>query len=169
MAQQVSSNAEPSRPLTGRMVLAYLVGFFVIVAAVNTVMMAAAIKTFAGLADDSPYLAGLEFEQEIAAARAQQALHWQVEGKVARTEGDVTRLEISARDAHGAPISGLSATATLLHPTDRRLDHDLVLTQDAPGRFSGETASAPGQWDLVVELARDGVRKFRSKNRIVLH
>jgi nitrogen fixation protein FixH len=161
------ANPKP-RELTGRMVFACLIGFFLVVMGVNAVMMTAAIKTFAGLADDSPYLAGLAFEQEIAAAQAQQALHWQVQGSIARTENGQARLEISARDANGTPLAGLSATATLVHPTDRSLDHDLAMTEVAAGAFRGEAMSGPGQWDLVIELARGGERQFRSRNRIVL-
>ncbi|HLH96408.1 MAG TPA: FixH family protein [Xanthobacteraceae bacterium] len=162
--------SEPIQPreLTGRMVLACLVGFFAIVMAVNAVMMTAAVKTFAGLADDSPYLAGLAFEQEIVAARAQQALHWQVQGKIVWTEDGQARLELSARDANGSPLPGLTATATLVHPTDRSLDHDLAMTEVAAGQFRGETMSDPGNWDLVIELARGGERQFRSRNRVVL-
>lgn len=162
------STATRPRELTGRMVLACLVGFFAIVMAVNAVMMTAAVKTFAGLAADDPYLAGLAFEQEIAAARAQQALHWQVQGRIVRTEDGQARLEISARDPNGSPISGLTAAATLVHPTDRSLDRDLTMTEMAPGQFRGESMSDPGQWDLVIELARDGEREFRSRNRVVL-
>jgi nitrogen fixation protein FixH len=168
MTQSASPRTEPTRELTGRTVLACLVGFFLIVTAVNAVMAVAAIKTFAGLADDSPYLAGLAFEQEIAAAHAQQALHWQVQGRIVRQDDGKARLEISARDAQGAPLSGLAATATLMHPTDRGLDHAFTMRQVAGGQFSGETASDPGQWDLVIELTRDGERQFRSHNRVHL-
>ena len=38
-----------SRQLTGRMVLICLVGFFVVVAGVNAIMIAAAISTFGGV------------------------------------------------------------------------------------------------------------------------
>ncbi len=79
-----------------------------------------------------------------------------------------TLVEITARDADGTPLSGLTATASLAHPADRRLDRDLAMTQDGPGHFRGVTATAVGQWDLVIELSRDGTRRFRSKNRIVL-
>jgi nitrogen fixation protein FixH len=154
--------------LTGRTVLICLVGFFVVVGAVNAVMIAAAISTFAGLESDSPYQAGLAFDQEIAAARAQQTLHWQVQAKVARTDGGETLIEISARDADGAPLPGLGATASLVHPTDRRLDRDLAMTPDGPGHFSGTTVTAAGQWDVVIDLSRDGARQFRSKNRVTL-
>jgi nitrogen fixation protein FixH len=170
MAVHTFSKSEQRQPkeLTGRMVLLCLVGFFGVVAAVNAFMMGAAISTFAGLDSDSPYQAGLAFEEEIAAARAQQALHWQVQAKVASMDGGETRVEISARDASGTPLSGLGATARFVHPTDRRLDRDLAVTQDAPGHFSGATGMAAGQWDVVIDLSRDGVRQFRSKNRVVL-
>jgi nitrogen fixation protein FixH len=161
-----SSEARP-RELTGRTVLIWLIAFFGIVAAVNAAMMAAAISTLSGLDSESPYEAGLAFDREIAASRAQQALHWQVDAKVEADDGK-TLVEIAARDANGAPLPGLSATASLAHPTDRRLDRDLPVTQDRPGHFSGVTGPALGQWDIVIELSRDGVRQFRSKNRLVL-
>jgi nitrogen fixation protein FixH len=150
------------------MVLMWLLGFFALVGAVNAVMIGAAISTFAGLESDSPYQAGLAFDEEIAAARAQRALHWQVQAAVARTDRGETLVEISARDANGTPLPGLSATASLVHPTDRRLDRDLAVTPDGPGHFRGVTGTAVGQWDVVIELSRDGVRRFRSKNRVVL-
>src|ERR1019366_9938190 len=109
-----------------------------------------AISTFAGLDSDSPYQAGLAFDQEIAAARAQQALHWQVQAKVTTTDEGRTLVEIFARDANGAPLSGLGATATLVHPTDRRLDRDLAISEDGPGHFRGVTGPAVGQWDVVI-------------------
>jgi nitrogen fixation protein FixH len=170
MTQPALAHTDPTPPreLTGRMVLACLVSFFAIVMAVNAVMMTAAVRTFAGLAEDDPYLAGLAFEQEIAAARAQQALHWQVQGSITRTQDGRAKLDISARDADGSPLAGLIATATLVHPNDRSLDHDLAMAQVAPGQFSGEATSDAGQWDLLIELARDGERQFRSRNRIVL-
>src|SRR6266567_1365889 len=157
------------KEVTGRMVLICLVAFFAVVGAVNAVMIGAAVSTFAGLESESPYQAGRAFDREIAAAQAQQALHWQVEAKVAGSDGGATRIEISVRDANGGPIMGLGATATLVHPTDRRRDRGLVMTEDAPGRFSGMTAAAIGQWDVIIDLSRDGARLFRSKNRVALH
>jgi nitrogen fixation protein FixH len=163
------SVAAQPRELTGRIVLTWLVGFFAVVFAVNGVMAVAAISTFSGLDSDSPYQAGLAFDAEIAAARAQKALHWQVQATVARTEEGATRIEISAHDPDGVPLPGLGATASLVHPTDRRLDRDLALSEDAPGHFRGVTGPAVGQWDVVIDLSRDGARLFQSKNRVTLH
>jgi nitrogen fixation protein FixH len=156
------------REVTGGMVLLCLLAFFAVVASVNAVMIGAALSTFAGLESASPYQEGLLFDREIAAARAQEARHWHVDMAIARVDGGASSVTISARDADGAPLSGLTATVTLLHPADQRMDHDLQMTEVAPGRFTGSAPPAAGQWDAVIELSRDGTRMFRSKSRIIL-
>jgi nitrogen fixation protein FixH len=156
------------KEVTGRMVLICLVAFFAVVAAVNAVMTGAALSTFSGLEEESPYQEGLLFDREITAAEAQQARHWQVDAEVARRDGATASIAISARDAGGAALAGLAATAALVHPTDRRRDRDLEMTEDAPGHFTGTSEAGSGQWDVIIELSRDGARMFRSKNRIVL-
>jgi len=44
----------------------------------------------------------------------------------------------------------------------------ILLDETQPGQFRGAATATAGQWDLVIELSRDGVRLFRSKNRIAL-
>jgi nitrogen fixation protein FixH len=156
------------RRLTGRMVLLCLVGFFGVVFAVNGVLIHEALSTMSGLDTDSAYQAGRRFEQDVANAKAQDARHWQVEAKVRPSADGGARLDIEVRDAKGQPIAGMAATVVFERPTDRRLDRDVVVTEDAPGRFHGSVAIPPGQWDLIIELSRQGDRLFRSKNRIVL-
>jgi nitrogen fixation protein FixH len=165
----VTNDGGGRREVTGRMVLICLVAFFAAVGAVNVIMMTAAVSTFAGLESESAYQSGLAFEREIVAAEKQEALHWQVEARLERADRGATRIEIAARDADGGALAGLSAAVTLVHPTDRRLDRGVAMTAGADGRFSGTTESAVGQWDVVIELSRDGAREFRSRNRVVLH
>jgi len=153
--------------VTGRMVLAGLVAFFAVVFGVNGLMTYAAISTFGGVETESSYRAGLAFANEMASAQAQDARHWNVTAK-ATIEGDATFVEVTARDAAGRPVPGLAATAQLVHPTDRRGDHLVPLAGTGSGGFRGKTVAAAGQWDLVIELSRDGERLFRSKNRVWL-
>jgi nitrogen fixation protein FixH len=154
--------------LTGRMVLAGLVAFFAVVVGVNGLMTYAAISTFGGVETESSYRAGLAFANEMASAHAQDARHWNVTAKAA-LNGDMTVLEVTARDAAGRPVPNLAAAAQLVHPTDRRGDVIVPLADSGAGMFRGETAAAAGQWDLVIELSRAGERLFRSKNRVWLH
>jgi nitrogen fixation protein FixH len=153
--------------VTGRMVFAGLVAFFAVVVGVNAVMTYAAVLTFGGVETESSYRAGLAFAREAATVEAQDARHWTVTAKAA-IEGSATVVEVAARDASGQPIANLAATASLVHPTDRRADHAVPLVSNGAGRFRGTTAASAGQWDLVIELSRDDERLFRSKNRVWL-
>src|SRR5664279_6172665 len=94
----------------------------------------------------SSYQAGLIFRQEISSAERQDALHWQVEGKLMRVRGGDAVLAISARDAKGVPLAGLTASAHLAHPADARLDLAIPMKSTGDGAFRGEEAAAPGQW-----------------------
>jgi nitrogen fixation protein FixH len=155
------------RELTGKHVLFCLLGFFGLVFAVNAVMVKAATSTFGGVETTSSYKAGLMFEQEVARADQQDALHWQIDGKLKR-EGRAAVLDISTRDAKGAPLTGLTAQARLAHPADERLDRMVTLKRTAAGQFNGETQAQPGQWELIVDLYRGETRVFRSRSRVTL-
>jgi nitrogen fixation protein FixH len=156
------------RRLTGRTVLLILIGFFLIVSIANGVMIRAAVSTFSGVETGSAYQAGLAFERDVEDARAQDTRHWQVSVKVRRT-GERTVVEIDARDAAGRRLTGLEARARFSHPTDRRADRAVALSEDASGHFRGAVDPVAGQWDVVIELSRGGERMFRSRNRVVLN
>jgi len=156
------------RPLTGRMVLICLIGFFAVVFIVNGIMIGAAVSTFGGVETASSYQAGLAFTREAAAAHAQDELHWRVTAHVRPTAGG-TLVDIDVRDSAGRPLAGLTANAHLAHPNDRRLDQEVSLSEGAAGQFRGTSGAVRGQWDVIIELSRDGERLFRSRNRVVLN
>ena len=163
------TQSKKPRELTGRAVLLWLIGFFAVIFAFNGWLVQAATSTFAGLDTPSSYKAGLMFESEVARAERQQALHWQVDGKLRRDRQGEAVLDISVRDAHGAPVTGLTADATLEHPADFRLDHVIHLAKIGAGAFHGESLGHSGQWDLVVDFYRDGTRVYRSRSRVDLN
>lgn len=156
------------REVTGRTVLFWLVGFFALVIGVNAVMVKAATSTFGGVQTSSSYKAGLTFKHEIAAAEQQSALNWRVDGKLVHDKAGGTILDIAVRDAKGNPVTGLAAVAHLEHPADARRDHDVQLSLIGAGQFHGATAAPAGQWELVIDLERDGERVFRSRSRVTL-
>jgi nitrogen fixation protein FixH len=170
MTKQSSSSGGGRQPkeVTGRTVLVCLLAFFGVVAGANAVMIRAATSTFGGVETESSYQAGRAFAREISAAHAQEARHWDVAARIKPAQGEKSEVEVVARDAAGAPLTNLTATAQLIHPTDRRFDHVVAMTERAPGQFAGTVEPAQGQWDLVIELGRDGERLFRSKNRITI-
>ncbi len=157
-----------TRELTGKHVLFCLLAFFGAVFAVNAVMIKAATSTFGGVETSSSYKAGLMFEREISRAEQQDELHWQVDGKIARDKAGEAMLDISARDAKGVPVAGVTAQARLAHPADERLDHVIALDRVNAGRFHGAVQAPACQWDLIVDLYRGEARVFRSRSRVTL-
>ena len=156
------------RELTGRAVLLWFLGFFGVIFAVNGVLMQAATSTFRGMETGSSYKAGLLFRADLESAQRQEALHWQVNGKLSRDRAGEAVLDISARDAQGAALSGLTAVARFAHPADANLDQSIALQSTGPGAFRGEAKAPPGQWELIVDLFRGDERQFRSRSRVTL-
>jgi nitrogen fixation protein FixH len=153
--------------LTGWMVLIYLLSFFGVVMGVNGVMIYEALSTMRGIDTESAYQAGRMFEQDVAMLKAQNARHWQVDARL-KAAPDGTAVELVARDESGHVVTGISAAARFERPTDRGLDRTIALTEGLSGQYLGKTELSPGQWDLVIEISRQGQQLFRSKNRIVL-
>jgi nitrogen fixation protein FixH len=153
--------------LTGWLVLVYLLAFFGVVTGVNGVMIYEALSTMRGVDTESAYQAGRMFEQDVAMLKAQDTRHWQVDAKLTPVpEG--ARLDLLARDEAGQVLTGMAASASFERPTDRGLDRRIALTEDSSGQFNGKTELIRGQWDLVIEISRQGERLFRSKNRVVI-
>jgi nitrogen fixation protein FixH len=162
------STPRKTRELTGKHVLFCLLGFFGVVFAVNGVLVKAATSTFGGVETSSSYKAGLMFEQDVARAEQQDALHWKIDGKLARDRTGAAVLDITARDAKDTPLAGLTAQARLAHPANERLDHVIALSSTTGGLFHGAAQAQPGQWELIVDLYRDDTRVFRSRSRVTL-
>jgi nitrogen fixation protein FixH len=155
------------RELTGRHVLIALVAFFGLVILVNVAMVRAAISTFGGLDTPSSYEAGLEFKAEEARAAAQTARDWTVTASLIPS-GVERVLSVDVRDARGSAVSAISVNARLMHPVDERHDLAIALREIAPGSFRGGAAVPAGLWRLELTVVRDGVRLFRSENRVMV-
>jgi len=154
--------------VTGRMVLICLVTFFGVVMGVNVIMMTAAIKTFGGLETASSYKAGLDYSREATSSQQQAARGWKVTSRFDHAADGRLRVELSVLDSAMRPLAGYEAHVLLAHPANRRLDHDVEMRPAGAGRYSGEAVVPTGQWDLEIDLARNGERYFRSRERIFL-
>lgn len=165
----MSTNATAGRaprPITGRTVLICFIAFFGIVFAMNFYMVRVALSSFSGVETESAYKAGLSFKNDVAAAQAQDARHWSVEASL--QHGDMPGLIVTARDAQGQALAGLTPELRLAHPTDKRRDVILQVVELTPGQFKCLTPMPEGQWDLVIGLKREMETVFRSKSRISL-
>ena len=158
------------RQLTGRMVLLCLIAFFGTVIGVNLLMMKFAIDTLSGTEVDSAYRASLAYESQIAAARDQDGRNWKIDAHVERRADGAATVRLDARDADGAPLSGLKFSARLQRPTDKRIDRIVEIAESDIGIYRGDATDVlPGQWDLVIEGEARGARLFLSRNRVILN
>jgi nitrogen fixation protein FixH len=160
---------ERYKPLTGRTVLFGLIAFFAVVIGANLTLTVLAIGTMPGTEVDSAYRASLAFNSEIGAARAQAARNRQVAARVERDIDGRAKVRIDARDARGAPLTGLAFAARLLRPTDQRADRSFALAERESGIYRGSaTDVASGLWELLIEANQGGRRVFLSRNRLLL-
>jgi len=168
------ANAAPPRTgkgefrLTGLHVLLMLVAFFGIVAAVNIVMIRFALKTHSGEVTAHPYEKGLAYNAAIREAREQEARGWKVDGQATRGPDGKALIEVSARDAAGAALTGLKVHGLLAAPADVKRDRPIELLEAAPGVYRGEAPAQAGAWDFELTAARNGKTLFQSHNRITL-
>lgn len=169
----LSGEAVSGRPVTGRTVLVWLIGFFLVIFAANVVFVRLALTSFPGLVTDSAYEEGLAYNATIAAARAQAALGWTLDGSVRRDEATgAATLAVTARDRDGNPLSGLVVTARLQRTASPEAPRLVVLTEGELGRYGADLAdAASGNWLLEIDAARgegEAREAFRSENRIFL-
>ncbi len=156
------------RPLTGRVVLLSLFGFFGTIIAANGFLLHYSIASFSGLETKNAYTAGLNYDKEIAAERVQDQRGWKVDVALARVAPGVSEVTIRQRDAAGAPTSAIEASVTFMHPADQRRDLDAVLPKVEPGVYRARVNVGSGRWDVVTELQTSGNIVFRSKNQIMI-
>lgn len=163
-------NRLPGRPfrLSGRMVLAGMVGFFMVVAGANAVMMTVAIRTMPGVDVKSAYETSQRFNGEIARMQAQVDRGWQASAQLRRSGPDAV-VTFSLRDRNGAPVTGLAVDARLEHPATRREDREAVLGETAPGDYAATIpAIHGGGWTLAIEALSGTERVFVSRSRVIL-
>lgn len=135
-------------PFTGWHMLAIMVAFFGVVIAVNVTMMTVARSSFGGIVVENSYVASQEFNGWLRAARAQDALGWQVDTAV---ESDRS----VAISVAGAP-DPLAVTAMARHPLGRMPDQALTFHRTADGRYVSTSPLPEGRWTLRLQLVSGG-------------
>ncbi len=159
MSVQVNSGRE----LTGRTVLAWLVGFFVVVASVNGVFIYAGIKSWPGLVSEHSYEEGLAYNQTLAAARANAAMGW-----TARLDYRDGRAMLMLTDRDGRALDGMKVEAVFTRPLGQTAEVATTLSSFGGGRYAAAVAlPMPGQWEMAVTV--DGARdRFRATERVIV-
>ncbi len=144
------------------------VGFFVLVFAVNGVMVWFALSSWTGLEITNPYERGLTYNRALEAAREQAALGWQADLRFEQTGPRHGTLEFRLQDRDGGRLAGAKVDAELVRPTEEGHDFALDLSEREPGRYRAEVElPLPGQWEVRL-AARARGEVYRLSPRIYL-
>lgn len=139
--------------LKGVHVLLAMLAFFGAVIAVNVAFAVAAIGSFPGEDVRRSYTQGLDYNATLAERRAQQARGWRASAGL-RQATDGAELEVTMRDAMGAPLDGLDLDGVLRWPSAERFDHDLHFAPLGEGRYAAPLGSLhEGRWILRARAA----------------
>jgi nitrogen fixation protein FixH len=140
------------KPLTGKHVLACILGFFGLVMAANIAFVVAALTTFNGGEGGKAYQTGLEYNRTIAAARQQDTLGW-THSISAGVAGEV-RVELT--DMGHSPVRGLALSGEIARPVADKFTQALSFKEVQPGVYVADAdVLEPGNWMVNLQARSD--------------
>ena len=143
-----------TRELTGRGVLVWLIGFFGLIIATNTLFVTEAVKTFRGEDEQTPYLQGVEYNRTLMRRAEQARLGWHASIEARRLPQGEAEILVRLRHADGAPETQARLTGELRHPADENRDQPLGFQQVSSGLYAAKVRARPGSWDVLVSNAQ---------------
>lgn len=143
------------------------VGGMLLVVVVNGVLVYFALGSWTGLETDDHYRKGLAYNEDLAAAAAQEKLGWRTAVTVTPAGGDREfDVAVAFTDAASAPLDGLTVHVAATRPTSEGHDASAALSAAGGGAYTGRVRLAlPGLWDVRV-IATGAGGSFQSVERI---
>lgn len=139
------------------------VAAFVVVIAVNGVLIAFATRTFSGLVVEKPYLKGLAYEATLRQEAAQAALGW----TTTTAFRDGSEIAVRYLDRAGRPLAGLAVEALIESPLRPEPDSRVGLAYRGDGWYRARVEFAhPGQREAAV-TAMIGATRHEIRFRFV--
>ena len=157
------SMASIEKELKGGHVLAMIIAFFGVIIAVNLVMAYFANSTWSGLVVENGYVASQSFDENLAKARAQEALGWKVD-----FSHDKDSVKVTLADAKGANIDTLTLTGKLQRTVTDKEDQQLAFGWMGSGTYVAPARLAPGLWEVEIDGKGDGVADYHKIFRFVV-
>lgn len=163
-AAPIKSRETP--PRWSKLIPWMFVGGFAIIIAVNGSLIYFAQSSFSGLETEHPYERGLNYNQTLEAAAAQEKLGWRGAIDLDKALNGQHELAVLFTDREARPIEGLEVTAYLRRPSNEGLDQTIQLHRQGNGRYAAEIAlPALGQWDALI-VARQGEISWQESQRL---
>lgn len=159
----MNSRAGQPRQFTGWHMLAIMVAFFGVIIAVNLLMATFANTSWTGLVVQNTYVASQQFNERVAASRAQAALGWK--GTLTIVDGEI---RYSLVDASGTPVRAENVVASFRRPAYEAEDWKVTLARKADGTYSAKAAVRDGIWIVNTEARMTVGVPYQEARRIVV-
>lgn len=151
-----------------RIVRRYFIIFFLVLVAVQAVLITLATRTHRGLVTDHPYEKGLAYNEVVQAAAQQEALGWKDELTFSNGKTSQGVLRFLLRDASGVLLKPQSVTVQAMRPTQEGMDFTADMALDPSGKAQANvTFPVTGLWDLRVIATVDG-QPYQQSKRVVV-
>lgn len=154
---------ENIKPYTGKRILAWFVGFFLVVFSANGIMTYYALETWTGLETEDSYVKGLNYNQEIKNARVQNESGWNVAiAQMPKKTDDRFEIQITRPDESLPPTQVI---ATFIRPVIEGYDQEITLSHLGNGLY-GAPVKLPliGQWDILVVVESQNMPIFKLRD-----
>ena len=139
------------------------VGAFVVIIAVNAIMVSFALTSWTGLETKNHFLAGNAYNEALAGAKRQVELGWQDELRfIPRAPSAASgRLEVRFTDKQGTAITDATMKIRLIRAAKDSLDQELTLFHQGNGLYvAAVDFPAKGKWQVRL-LAKRGQEPYQ--------
>ncbi len=169
MTQFLSRLFSPRRPRQPGWYIPWMIAApFVVVFAVNGLLVHFALSSFSGLTSEHASDEGAHYNLALAAAKAQAERGWQVKMTFTSASGLKGRLDVDLKDRAGQPLTDAEVMVSFMRPTKSGVDSRAKLAGDGSGRYSADVVvPLPGVWDVRLE-ARHSTGNYQKVERVWL-
>jgi nitrogen fixation protein FixH len=153
---------------SGRWIPWLFIAGFLVVIAVNAVLIVTATSSFSGLVVSQPYKKGVEYNQTRAQIEAQEQLGWRYSFGTATDAQGGALLTMQWMDRAGSALDRLTIEAELQRPVENLPSLPVTFQSAGNGRYVASVkVPKTGVWDLHLEARQDGAQ-FVAAERVIL-
>lgn len=139
----------------------YLIAAMLLVVAVNTKFIYAALSTFPGEAGSNDFDLSNRYNAVLDLAAQQAAMGWHIDAQAAA--GQVV---VHLKTKNTIALADATLTATAMRPLGADHAQTLQFRQTAPGVYAAPIILAAGQWDVMLHITH-GDQTMRITKRII--
>jgi nitrogen fixation protein FixH len=137
-----------------RWIPASFVGFFIFLTCVEIVLITLAVNSFTGLSEADPYRRGLGYNEMLKARQKDRDLGWRVSVGFAQDGRLNGIVNVAARGANGAELSGVRVSGTA--ENGGRAPVAIKFSPLHDGNAEGQLqVDTPGRWFLRIAIEGD--------------